>query len=738
MTECSYIAPANSAKKKGKLSKAERERLQKEEEERKQKEEEEARLIAEQEEAERSERERKVQEEQERLESKDRERREDELAELRRTLEENHCAVNKWRADLRAKEKWDRYMKCDGSPDPSVPQEINTYINLWRENTDVEINCVLNQCALAINLIEELDYLLNETPSSELNEKEVLQYKESILNLQNLIYSKYNEATEEILKHSRDLADIETGNMRIVMTTVNVTLCLWANLSKNPRFRGLEFQDAGVAFELPKQLAVSDIAIRILHTHYDHLSHLSRSLQPLARRALAGTGAASPAGGRVEEQDQGQTEAAHIPEDETRSVKSDDRKSALSTTSAKEESSSVEKKTDEDGESKPESHSEETVIDAQEETTGAPQEHEEDILEEDAVDLHQFTPLGGVYYYDVFRLPPQSKDIKGWTITELSETGLQPFPYPLEQNLPQTSGSAKSEERERESDNLTSPPVGVTISLPDSVTFLEDPQVARWDGTGHQWKTDRISDVKYDKEAKKIYFKMDTFYIFTLMQDSYVNMPFQFWELRPLGLNTALFTVTAAISEVEITIKDDKCMLNITASDSSLSQIRGKWMTPSALIRAMRSAGVNIFVDEYSDRYVSVNEKDPQLEQAAYDQMALVSSAYAFCWSQWNAEQGKEHLVMQVSEHLKTDPVSEEEWSLYLLSTQKAMRLKNREYYESFSTELAEGSEFHSTFLHMLKERMCDAALDRINRSHYLFIDCVQKLLYATRVLTYS
>uniref|UniRef100_W5NE13 Dynein axonemal intermediate chain 7 n=1 Tax=Lepisosteus oculatus TaxID=7918 RepID=W5NE13_LEPOC len=727
-----------SAKKKGKLSKAERERLQKEEEERKQKEEEEARLIAEQEEAERSERERKVQEEQERLESKDRERREDELAELRRTLEENHCAVNKWRADLRAKEKWDRYMKCDGSPDPSVPQEINTYINLWRENTDVEINCVLNQCALAINLIEELDYLLNETPSSELNEKEVLQYKESILNLQNLIYSKYNEATEEILKHSRDLADIETGNMRIVMTTVNVTLCLWANLSKNPRFRGLEFQDAGVAFELPKQLAVSDIAIRILHTHYDHLSHLSRSLQPLARRALAGTGAASPAGGRVEEQDQGQTEAAHIPEDETRSVKSDDRKSALSTTSAKEESSSVEKKTDEDGESKPESHSEETVIDAQEETTGAPQEHEEDILEEDAVDLHQFTPLGGVYYYDVFRLPPQSKDIKGWTITELSETGLQPFPYPLEQNLPQTSGSAKSEERERESDNLTSPPVGVTISLPDSVTFLEDPQVARWDGTGHQWKTDRISDVKYDKEAKKIYFKMDTFYIFTLMQDSYVNMPFQFWELRPLGLNTALFTVTAAISEVEITIKDDKCMLNITASDSSLSQIRGKWMTPSALIRAMRSAGVNIFVDEYSDRYVSVNEKDPQLEQAAYDQMALVSSAYAFCWSQWNAEQGKEHLVMQVSEHLKTDPVSEEEWSLYLLSTQKAMRLKNREYYESFSTELAEGSEFHSTFLHMLKERMCDAALDRINRSHYLFIDCVQKLLYATRVLTYS
>lgn len=81
----------------------------------------------------------------------------------------------------------------------------------------------------------------------------------------------------------------------------NVTLCLWANLKKNPRsgrntdrmrqtldtqqlfhisgpcrFKGLNFKEAGMSFELPKLLAVSDIAVRILHTRYDHLSLLAR------------------------------------------------------------------------------------------------------------------------------------------------------------------------------------------------------------------------------------------------------------------------------------------------------------------------------------------------------------------------------------------------------------------------------------------------------------------------------
>lgn len=96
------------------------------------------------------------------------------------------------------------------------------------------------------------------------------------------------------------------GNMQAVVKDDNSTLCLWANLKKNPRLacvghcshngssvfgcriinashspsefrlKGFHFEEVGLGFELPKQLVGSDIAVQLLHTRYDHLSMLAR------------------------------------------------------------------------------------------------------------------------------------------------------------------------------------------------------------------------------------------------------------------------------------------------------------------------------------------------------------------------------------------------------------------------------------------------------------------------------
>ncbi|XDV25150.1 hypothetical protein PO909_029118, partial [Leuciscus waleckii] len=112
----------------------------------------EARLIAEREENERLERERIEQEKQQLLELKDRERREDELNELRHILDENHSAVTTWESECRNKAKWERYMRCDASPDPAVQPEINSFISLWREDSETQIQQVMKNCALALQV----------------------------------------------------------------------------------------------------------------------------------------------------------------------------------------------------------------------------------------------------------------------------------------------------------------------------------------------------------------------------------------------------------------------------------------------------------------------------------------------------------------------------------------------------------------------------------------------------------
>lgn len=60
----------------------------------------------------------------------------------------------------------------------------------------------------------------------------------------------------------------------------------------------------------------------------------------------------------------------------------------------------------------------------------------------------------------------------GFLIVQLLDQGLRLFPYP-----PKAS-DVDSEEQ------LASPPVGVSVTLPNDVIFLETPHVARWDDAG--------------------------------------------------------------------------------------------------------------------------------------------------------------------------------------------------------------------------------------------------------------
>lgn len=48
----------------------------------------------------------------------------------------------------------------------------------------------------------------------------------------------------------------------------------------------------------------------------------------------------------------------------------------------------------------------------------------------------------------------------------------------------------------------------------------------------------------------------------------------------------------------------NQCMLQ-SEQERGLSHLTGKWMSRPALQRAMLNAGINIFVNEYTDKYVS-------------------------------------------------------------------------------------------------------------------------------------
>ena len=66
---------------------------------------------------------------------------------------------------------------------------------------------------------------------------------------------------------------------------------------------------------------------------------------------------------------------------------------------------------------------------------------------------------------------------------------------------------------------------------------------------------DGITDLSYEEEEAKITFKMEFFQPFVLLQKTYANLPFQSWELRPLGQDSALFTVNGALIDLSVMIQ---------------------------------------------------------------------------------------------------------------------------------------------------------------------------------------
>ena len=58
--------------------------------------------------------------------------------------------------------KWKRVMQCDGTPDPTILLEINTFMSLWRdEHQRTNLEYTMKQTNLVLSLIKELNTVIS-------------------------------------------------------------------------------------------------------------------------------------------------------------------------------------------------------------------------------------------------------------------------------------------------------------------------------------------------------------------------------------------------------------------------------------------------------------------------------------------------------------------------------------------------------------------------------------------------
>ncbi len=69
-------------------------------------------------------------------------------------------------------------MQCDGTPDPTVLREINTFISLWRdEQQRIDVEYTIKQTNLVLSLIKELNNVIYSIPNGSFELERIPIYK---------------------------------------------------------------------------------------------------------------------------------------------------------------------------------------------------------------------------------------------------------------------------------------------------------------------------------------------------------------------------------------------------------------------------------------------------------------------------------------------------------------------------------------------------------------------------------
>ncbi|XP_041366067.1 axonemal 84 kDa protein-like [Gigantopelta aegis] len=724
-------------KGKPKLSKAEKEKLKREEAERKAEEEEQARLAAIEEEKKRKELEKQEASERKKLENAQRKIRKTQMSDLDELLQINKMAL-KDKHDLRRKqEKWARYLRCDGSPDPTVPWEINTYINLKMEEASRnDADSVLTDSEMDLKLIDELQYMLDDTPPDEITERELAASKETIEELQNLVKTKLDLATLQVLCDATSLQDSETNNLQYCKDNSAICLCVWGNLSKNQRIKTYEFSNKGFTFDIPRTLALTNCAIRVLFTKFDHWSPQCKAFLPrpkIKEPEVPEVVVEEEVKEEVPEETESPGEEGEQQEEQEAEVEKDntmDLLSQLQNFGKEEEEKPEEEETKEE-------EVEEEEEDYEDRVTPEPVEWLDFDEFDDVLDLRAFHVIGEIITFNLLELPPQPKTVNKWTITTLVDPPeLNYLEYKAEPAAANQTKDQKDSHTQEKRDEK--PPVGIHIKLPTNQVYLEEPQITWWDDKHKLWRLNGFSDIVYNEEKRTLDFKTSRFGTLALLQDAHINMPFQSWEIRPRGLNRAVLTIVAAIVEIEIEIEDSTCCLSKSTELPELAPLKNIPMIPRDFIKALQKVGMNIFPAPDSSKYVTIQDKHLVVEERIYEEMALVASSMAFSWSKWNSEvNDKQKIIFQTAEHLSDERLLEEDWSLFQATKRQVMKLKMNEFDEQYVEESAV-TEYHSNMYHLVTYTGSEEAVDRIKSSSIEFIDCVEQILKATKVLTYA
>ncbi|XP_076280139.1 dynein axonemal intermediate chain 7 [Lasioglossum baleicum] len=728
------------------------------------------------------------------LEAQQLEKYETQLTKTRAVLDQHWSAYTENGHLLKLQENWDRYMACDGLPDPGSLPDLNTFLFVWTmENEDVNMVTVTGICDVITDLMAKLRRIVRFSDANQTVNGD--EFESIARELRGKLQGWIDLACYRLLRNiEANMTREDMRTSRYVRESNQMVCCVWAPIAlpiAAKRFTDKErkpievtFNEIKLTIKLPADVDCHRMAIRGLWLAYDHYSVETNSRRmPDLPEELRDPWYRAPdllefARREYREklriwEEQAEERQLRLEEKKTilekmesppalssarrkgkRGKKQKRPKSAKNNVSEFEET--LETFLPDDGELLPYLPTPNEIVRQREE------ENKKEVRKilfsrcgKSEVNLRKYAVLGGVFRVDLIHQPPQPKDLgKDTSLTTLelpkeprfakfSRRYEPPQPAPDSERTPEViEAEMKALETAMESLLL------ITVHLPDTVFWFEPPLVAHWIPEKKIWSTKDVHDIKYNEEKQTIAFRSGKLGVHGLAAYKFANLPFQSWELKPemrkngRDYGGVVLNVTAATVQAEFVVREDRVCLNSFAGGSStpLKQILGEFVELETLIERMQRIGCDLFPDRDAASYLKgLPLKHPVAKKHLQDCMALLSTSYVFAWSRWNASRTFWEIVVQFKE--VHGCVAKERTNLTLLVTPwRTMRVRCTEVSPEFSDLPLddEDNKFYADLYQLATNTAGIKTRLLIERVSFKLVTTVARLLKRTNVIGMS
>eukprot|EP00927_Polykrikos_kofoidii_P065534 TRINITY_DN61273_c0_g1_i1.p1 TRINITY_DN61273_c0_g1~~TRINITY_DN61273_c0_g1_i1.p1 ORF type:complete len:640 (-),score=97.82 TRINITY_DN61273_c0_g1_i1:193-2112(-) len=324
--------------------------------------------------------------------------------------------------------------------------------------------------------------------------------------------------------------------------------------------------------------------------------------------------------------------------------------------------------------------------------------------------------VGGMIRVDLLSIPPASRRVKGWTIRQIPSPGqeLTRLPYPNNEHAAASTAVAPQSCK-------------VEYKVPDHVIVRKSPTISWWDTTAENWSTEGITEVTWEPSERKISFYSARLASFSITQERHMELPYQWWCIRPLAPLVAQLTLRAARYELIFVISEDGLRLR----GPELPELRelmydGEGLertprvrSPATLLCELRDSGLNLMPEDADAEYLDgYTPKNIATQHRAYSDLSELAAYWDIASSRHNKSlprdrfgPGSDRAIVRIRENLLQeeydclDPDCDIDYQAIMFFPDKACFVQSLELKSPCNETPVEGNLTHASLFLCFENR---------------------------------